>query len=95
MVQSAFSPIRLKFTQNVSLDIKPSQKIFGSLARPPHPNLNNMTVNGQNSKIHALERSSKILNFFQKNFPHIWEGVSLRGTPPGLNVFKKVGLILR
>ena len=67
MVKFALSSIGLKFTKNVSLDVKPSLKKF--LGRPPpsHPYSNNMTVNDYNSKIHTFEmEGSKILKFSYK-----------------------------
>ena len=64
IVKSALSPIGLKFTQNVGLDVKPSQKIFGAT---PHANSNNVTANSRNSKIHTFEgEGSKILKFSLK-----------------------------
>ena len=67
MVEFAFSPIGLKRTQNVSLDVKPSQNFFESTPPPSYLNPNNMAVNSQNSKIHTFEgEGSKISKFSHK-----------------------------
>ena len=52
MVKSVLSPIGLKLTLNVDLDVKPHQKSLW--LDPLTPNSYNMTINGKNSKIYTF-----------------------------------------